>query len=79
LAKSLEKEVILHNNDYIKNIIASKFKEKVWCDKIKLNDKIKLKYYNEVINYNLESQNYLFVFTSIKKKINIAKIRTNSH
>jgi hypothetical protein len=32
-----------------------------------------------VINPNLEDQKYLFVLTSVKKKINIAKIRTNSH
>ena len=32
-----------------------------------------------MINPNLEDQNYLSVFKSAKKKINIAKIRTNSH
>jgi hypothetical protein len=44
-----------------------------------LDDKIKLRYYKEVVNPNLEDQNYLSVLTSVKKRINIAKIRTNSH
>ena len=39
----------------------------------------KLRSYKEVINPTLEDQNYLYVLTSSKKKINIAKIRTNSH
>jgi hypothetical protein len=51
---------ILHNKDTIKNIIKSKFKEKMWCDK-ELVEKIKLTYYNDAINPNLEDQNYLFV------------------
>jgi hypothetical protein len=42
-------------------------------------DKRKLRYYKEVVNPNLEDQNYLSVLKSAKKKINIAKIRTNSH
>jgi hypothetical protein len=50
----------------------------MWCDK-ELEEKIKLRYYKEVINPNLEDQNYLCVLTSVRKKINIAKIRTNSH
>jgi hypothetical protein len=50
----------------------------MWCDK-ELEEKIKLRYYKDVINPNLEDQNYLSVFPSVKKKINIAKIRTNSH
>jgi hypothetical protein len=74
----IKEEVTLQNNDNIKNIITSKFKEKLWCDK-ELEDKRKLRYYKEVINPNLEDQKYLFVLTSVKKKINIAKIRTNSH
>jgi len=39
----------------------------------------KLRYYKEVINSNLEDQKYHSILTSSKKKINIAKIRTNSH
>jgi hypothetical protein len=31
------------------------------------------------MNPNLEDQNYLFVLPSVKEKISIAKIRTNSH
>jgi hypothetical protein len=37
------------------------------------------RYYKEVVNPNLEDQKYLYVLTSLKKRINIAKIRTNSH
>ena len=50
----------------------------MWCEK-ELEVKRKLRYYKEVINNNLEDQNYLYLLTSSKKKINIAKIRTNSH
>jgi hypothetical protein len=50
----------------------------MWCDK-ELEEKIKLRYYKDVINPNLEDQNYLFVLPSVKKKISIANIRTNSH
>jgi hypothetical protein len=71
-------DTIFQNKATIKNISKSKFKEKMWCDK-ELEEKIKLRYYKDVINHNLEDQNYLFVLTSIKKKIRIAKIRTNSH
>ena len=41
--------------------------------------KIKLRYYKEVINPNLEDQKYLSVVTRSRNKIYIAKIRTNSH
>ena len=44
-----------------------------------LEEKRKLRYYKDVINPNLEDQNYLFVLPSVKKKISIAKIRTNYH
>jgi hypothetical protein len=50
----------------------------LWCDK-ELEGKIKLRYYKEVINHNIEDQKHLFVLISVKKKINIAKIRANSH
>ena len=50
----------------------------MWCEK-DLAAKRKLRYYKEVINPTLEDQKYLSVLTSSKKKINIAKIRTNSH
>jgi hypothetical protein len=69
---------ILQNKDIIKNIIKSKFKEKMWYDK-ELEEKRKLRYYKDVINHNLEDQNYLSVLTSIKKKTRIYKIRTHSH
>jgi hypothetical protein len=32
-----------------------------------------------VVYSNLEDQKYLFVLTSLKKRINIVKIRTNYH
>ena len=48
------------------------------CDK-ELEDKIKLIYYKEVVSPNLEDQKNLFVLTNVKKRINIAKIRTNYH
>ena len=41
--------------------------------------KRKLRYYKEVINLNLEDQKYLSIVTSLRKKINIAKIKTNGH
>ena len=62
----------------MKNIVTSRFKEKLWCEK-DLETKRKLRYYKEVINPTLEDQKHLSVLTSSKKKINIAKIRMNSH
>ena len=50
----------------------------MWCEK-DLEAKRKLTYYKEVINPTLEDQKYLFVLNSSKKKINISKIRMNSH
>jgi hypothetical protein len=50
----------------------------MWCDK-ELEKKRKLRYYKDVINHNIEDQNYLSVSPSVKKNISIAKIRTNSH
>jgi hypothetical protein len=64
--------------DNIKNIITSKFKEKLWCDN-ELEGKRKLRYYKEVINPSRENQKHLSVMTSVNKKINIVKIRINFH
>ena len=50
----------------------------MWCEK-DLGIKRKLRSYKEVINPTLEDQKYLSALTSSKRKINIAKIRTNSH
>ena len=50
----------------------------MWCEK-DLAAKRKLSYYKKVINPTLEDQKYLSILTIWKKKINIAKIRTNSH
>jgi hypothetical protein len=49
----IKEEATLQNNDNIKNIITSKFKEKLWCNK-ELEDRRHLRYYKEVINPNLE-------------------------
>jgi hypothetical protein len=45
-------DTILQNKDTIKNIIKSKFKEKMWSNK-ELEEKRKLRYYKDVINSNL--------------------------
>jgi hypothetical protein len=50
----------------------------MWHDK-ELERKRKLIYYKEVINPNLEDQKYFFVLTSVKNRINIVKIKINSH
>ena len=68
----------MQNINNIKDIVTSKFKEKMWREK-DLAAKRKLRYYKEVINPTLEDQKYLSILTSSKKKINIAKIRTNAH
>jgi hypothetical protein len=47
----------------------------MWCDK-ELEEKRKSRYYKDVINPNLEG---LSSMPSVKKKISIAKIKTNSH
>jgi hypothetical protein len=60
-------DTILQNKDTIKENLKSKFKEKMWCDK-ELEEKRKLKYYKDVINANLEDQNYLSLLPSVKKK-----------
>lgn len=50
----------------------------MWANN-KLEAKRKLRYFKEVSNPNLENQKYLPILTSVKNKINIAKLRTNSH
>jgi hypothetical protein len=49
----------LYNKDNIKNVITSKFEEKMCCDN-ELEGKMKLRYYNDVMNPNPEDKNYLF-------------------
>jgi len=68
----------VQNTNDIKNIVQAKFKEKLWCNK-KLEGKRKLKYYEEVVNPNIEDQKYLSFLTSLKKRMNVSKIRTNYH
>jgi len=70
--------MILNNKDNIKNIITSKFKDKLWDDK-ELKGKGNVRYYKVVMNLNLESHNYIYVWVSARKKMNIDKARTNSH
>jgi len=53
-------DTILQNKDTIKKNVKSKFKEIVWCDK-ELEEKIKLRYYKDVINPNLEEKNSLSI------------------
>ena len=65
------------SKDSFKDTITSKFKDKLW-DVKELEDKRKLRYYKEVINPTLDNQNYLSVLTNTQKKMNIARIRTNS-
>ena len=48
----IKEEIILGNNDNIKNTITSKFKDKLWSDK-ELEGKLKLRYHKEVINPTL--------------------------
>ena len=47
----------LKNINNIKNIITSKFKEKLWCHKY-LNVNIKLRFYKEIINPYPKDQKY---------------------
>ena len=54
----IDENVALQNINNIKNIVTSKFKEKMWCEK-DLEAKIKLRYYKEVINPTLEDQKYI--------------------
>lgn len=74
----IDKDIALQDINNLKNTITYKFKARMWDEKV-LKGKRKLRCYKEVINPNLEDQKYLSTLTSSKKKINIAKIRTNSH
>ena len=68
----IQEEVIMQNFDNIRNIITSKFKENMWCDK-ELVDKRKLRYYTELVNPNLEDQNYLLVLKVQRTKSTLLK------
>jgi len=57
----IDENDISQNIDNAKNIITSKFKDKLWHEE-KLAVKRKLRYYNEVINHNLEDQKYISVY-----------------
>jgi len=54
----IDENVALQNINNVKNIVTSKFKEKMWCEK-DLAAKKKLRYYKEVINPTLEDRRYL--------------------
>ena len=71
-------ELSMGSKDNIKNTITSNFKDKLWEDQ-ELEGKRKLRYYKEVINPTLDNQTYLSVLSNNKKKMNIAKIRSNYH
>ena len=64
--------------DSAKDTISSNFNDKPWEYK-ELEGKRKVRYYKEVINPTLDNQNYLSMLSNTKKKMNIARIRTNSH
>ena len=73
----------IDENDILLNILMSKIlllhlKEKLWCEE-NLAGKRKLRDYKEAINANLEAQKYLSIGTRSRRKIDITKIRTNSH
>ena len=51
----IDKNIAMQNINNIKNIVTSKFKEKLWCEKY-LEAKRKLRYYKKVINPTLEDQ-----------------------
>ena len=74
----IDENTTLQNINNFKKPITSKFKARMWDEK-DLEVKRKLRYYKEVINPNMQYRKYLFVLTSSNKKINIDKIRTNSH
>jgi len=68
----------VRRKDSLKDTITSNVKDKMW-DAKEPEGKRKLRYYKEVINPTLNNQNYLSILTSTKNKMNIARIRTNSH
>lgn len=71
-------EVILQNGNNIKILLLPNLRKKNWDDK-ELKEKKKQRYYKEVINPNLENQNYIFILTSVKKRMNTTKLRANRH
>lgn len=75
---NIREMILSRNKDNIKNIITSKFKDMLWSDE-ELEGKIKLRYCNEVINPTPANQNYLYILTNAKKRMNITRIRANSH
>ena len=64
----IDENIALQYINNIKNIVTSKFKDKMWCEK-DLEAKRKLRYYKEFINPTLADQKYLSILTSSKKKI----------
>ena len=73
----INERIILQNYDNVKNIITSKFKKNLWENK---EQEGKMKYY--IINrwsIPIWKTKIIFVLTSVKKKIGIAKIRTKLH
>ena len=69
----IDEIIILQIMDNFKNIIIFNFKEIVWYKK-DLEAKIKVRYYKEVINPNLEDQSYFLVLTSSNTSKIITKL-----
>ena len=57
----IDENNISQNIDNAKNIITFNFNDKLWHEE-KLAVKRKLRYYNEVINHNLEDEKYILVY-----------------
>ena len=66
----IDENVTLQDINSIKSSITTKFKEKMWSEK-DLEVKMKLRYYKEVSNPNVDDHIYLYNLTSSKKKTNI--------
>ena len=74
----IDENTTLQDINNLNKTITYKFKTRMW-DKKYFKGKIKLRFYQEVFNPNMGDQTYLSILTSLKKKINISKIGTNSH
>lgn len=74
----IKEEIIIGSKDSIKDTITSNLKDTMCNDK-ELEAKRKVRHYKEAINPTIDNDNYLSMLTNTKKKVNIARIRTNSH
>ena len=74
----INEEVFLLNINTIKCTITTRFKDKLRC-KEEIENKIKLMYYENIINPKLEDYNSFYSVDNVKRKIKFAKIRTYLH